>query len=57
MKYLKQRFQELATWRGFVDMLAALGMATWPQYAAQIVAVALFVRGLLGAGFPDTIGK
>ena len=51
--YLLDRLREPSTWRGFVALLTAFGVALSPEQTAAIISVGLAVVGAIGAIAPD----
>lgn len=54
--YFMQRLSEPSTWRGFLAVLTACGIAFSPDQADKIVAGGLALIGLVGAFSPDKKG-
>lgn len=56
--FLKSRVKlnEASTWRGFIAILTALGVALTPEQKEAIIAAGLALIGIMGAFFPDKNG-
>jgi len=48
-QYLLRKFREESTWRGLIAIVASFGIILEPSQANSIVALGLFVIGLINA--------
>ena len=51
--YLNKRLSEPSTWRGGILLLSAFGITLMPEQIEAIIAVGLFLAGIIGALMPD----
>ena len=57
MTYLAARAREASTWQALIVVLTAFGTQLTEDQKMAVLTVGLAVAGLLGAIFPDRIGK
>lgn len=55
-RYVVGQAKEPSTWRGIVLILTAIGAQISPQQGEAIMALGLFMAGMIGAAFPDKKG-
>ena len=54
--YIANRAKEISTWQSLILVLAAFGTTFSEEQKLAILAIGMFIAGLLGAAFPDRIG-
>lgn len=55
-RYVVSQAREPSTWRGITLILTVVGTQISPQQGEAIMAVGLFMAGMIGAAFPDKRG-
>lgn len=55
--YILARLGELSTWRALVAVVTAFGIHLDPAQQEAIITAGVTIYGLLGAFFPDKLGK
>lgn len=57
LNYILDRFGEPSTWRGVTLIASALGAYISPDKMELIIAIGLFVSGLVGVAFADKLQR